>query len=138
LAAEAFPPLSARITQLWKLPEAALYVPEDCAGAGAGLVASAVLAGCEDEAATGAAATGAAATGGGAGIAASAARVSDDVTGGASDRRSRCPTWIMDGLGTRCRLIHHKAGQSAALPYACWLIELSVSPARTVTSWLLW
>ena len=70
-------------------------------------------------------------------MAASAARVSHGLTSAESGTTSFCPAWISDGLCTVCRLAHHRAGQSAALPSSCWLIELSVSPARTVAWWLL-
>src|SRR5262249_21474789 len=46
--------------------------------------------------------------------------------------RSRWPTTMASGLPTLCRLVHHRAGQSARLPYACLAIVDRVSPGLTV------
>src|SRR5690242_21828607 len=46
--------------------------------------------------------------------------------------RSRWPTTMASGLPTLCRLVHHRAGQSARLPYALWAIFDRVSPGLTV------
>src|SRR5262249_46796054 len=48
--------------------------------------------------------------------------------------RSRWPTTMASGLPTLCRLVHHRAGQSARLPYACLAMSDRVSPGLTV-SW---
>src|SRR5215831_12384256 len=46
--------------------------------------------------------------------------------------RSRWPTMMASGLPTLCRLVHHRAGQSARLPYACLAMSDRVSPGLTV------
>src|SRR5215472_17100903 len=46
--------------------------------------------------------------------------------------RSCWPTTIASGLPTLCRLVHHRAGQSARLPYALWAMADRVSPGLTV------
>ncbi len=68
----------------------------------------------------------------------SAARISHGLTSGESGTTSFCPAWISDGLCTVCRLTHHSAGQSPALPSSRWAMALSESPARTVAWWLAW
>src|SRR5262249_14593276 len=47
-------------------------------------------------------------------------------------RCSRWPATIASGLATLCRLVHHRAGQSARLPYTWRAISDSVSPGLTV------
>src|SRR5262245_13898773 len=88
---------------------------------GAELVATGTLDGCCEDA-----------TGAGGVDAAIAARSIHALRGCQVLSRSRWPTTMASGLSTLCRLVHHRAGQSARLPYACLAIVDRVSPGLTV------